>query len=820
VHGVEQVPGEAEERVCEARENEARFRDLVQVTSDVIWEVDAHGVYTYVSPQIRSLLGYEPEDLIGKKTPVDLLPPEDQPHFAAEFHTIRKERRPIRFFETVNLRKDGRPVFLETSAVPFFDAKGKLAGYRGMGRDVTARKQAEKAQRLLAEASRVLVSSLEVDAMLDAVAHLVVPAFADWCVVDVPGEGESPRAVTVAPARRRHRAAYQLQQAPLPECSRSEVCRRVMAEGRSVLLPEVCPGPQEALARDAWQAGLIPVPCPRSLMIVPLAARGKVLGIGSFAITREHRRYTQDDLSLAEELARRAALAIDNARIHKLMQQARSDAERRVAEMDSVLAAIRDGIVIYSPDGQLVRMNTAAEREQGLTPAQRQLPFMERVRLLHFETVDGRPVPPEDLPMARALRGEAVSSAMLVVRRPGAERPAWLAVSAAPILTADGQYLGAVATFTDITPLRDLEEERGRLLAEAQRRAAELDAILSSIGDALMIFDRAGELIRLNERAMEILHVSPRYAGTPVREGWQYLHAQTPSGRPISPEEIPTWRALQGETVRDLTLVLHPGQGEERWASGSAAPIRTPEGQVTGAVVTFTDITPLHQLQEQLEDLLRAVSHDLRNPLSAVLGQAQILERRLGKEGLPQEQKGAETIAAAARRMDIMIQDLVDTARSESGQIRLERQPIDLRAFALDLKQRLAPSLETGRVVIEAPEGLPLVWADPARLERILTNLWSNALKYSAPGTPVTMSAFQSDDEVITTVKDLGPGIPAEDLPHLFERYFRARATEAREGLGLGLYITRKLVEAHGGHIWVKSEVGRGSTFSFSLPLA
>ena len=150
-------------------------------------------------------------------------------------------------------------------------------------------------------------------------------------------------------------------------------------------------------------------------------------------------------------------------------------------------------------------------------------------------------------------------------------------------------------------------------------------------------------------------------------------------------------------------------------------------------------------------------------------------------------------------------------------------------AFALQLKKRLATSLDTARIEIEigecpSPDGSPVscqVWADPARLERILTNLWSNALKYSAPGSPVTVTAARRNAEVVTSVTDRGRGIPPEDVPRLFQRYFRTeRAKEAREGLGLGLYITRRLVEAHGGRIWVESEVGRGSTFSFSLPVA
>jgi len=267
--------------------------------------------------------------------------------------------------------------------------------------------------------------------------------------------------------------------------------------------------------------------------------------------------------------------------------------------------------------------------------------------------------------------------------------------------------------------------------------------------------------------------------------------------------------------------VLHRPDGQAVWMLVSAAPIRTSDGMLRGAVAAFRDITAQHELEEQREDILRAISHDLRSPLSAILGQAQLLDRLLQKADLERARTSAEAIAVSAQRMNAMIQDLVDAARLESGQLRLNLQAVDLSAFLSDLLRRLEPTLETARVRVDLPEGLPPVSADPNRLERILTNLLSNALKYSPPGTEVRVTAEPRDGEVVTSISDQGPGIPPEELPRLFRRYARTAVGEARrDGLGLGLYITRKLVEAHGGRIWVQSQVGVGSTFSFSLPIA
>ncbi len=359
---------------------------------------------------------------------------------------------------------------------------------------------------------------------------------------------------------------------------------------------------------------------------------------------------------------------------------------------------------------------------------------------------------------------------------------------------------------------------------ELQREIARLDATFGAIPDALILCDPEGLVLRTNQAAERLLGVDER--GQTTRERLQAVQAFTAEGAPypIVPSLIEP--ALRGETVSPVALRVIRPDGRTAWVAASAAPIYQ-DARMTGSVAVFTDISAvrevraLRELERQREDLLRAVSHDLRNPLSAVLGQAQLAERRLERAEPDEARRGLQSIIAAARRMDVMIQDLVDAARAEAGLIRLDRRAVRMRDFALGLRERLSPALDVDRIDVEVPEDLPEVWADPARLERILTNLWSNALKYSAPGTRVTVSARTEDGWVVTSVTDRGPGIPPEELARLFERYFRGAAGRERgEGVGLGLYITRRLVEAHGGRIWVESQVGVGSTFSFSLPVA
>ncbi len=368
--------------------------------------------------------------------------------------------------------------------------------------------------------------------------------------------------------------------------------------------------------------------------------------------------------------------------------------------------------------------------------------------------------------------------------------------------------------------LSNLREQQ--LAVEADHRASELETVISSIADGVIIYDRHGTILRINETAERILGYPHEELDMPLRERFALMRVETEDGNPFPVESAPIRLALRGETLQGRVMIFHPPEGEANWASVTAAPMWDAKGEIQGAVATVTDITHMHQLQQEREDILSTVSHDLRTPLTVILGQAQLLIRSIRKGQLGGfEERSAEAIVSGARRMNSMIQDLVDSARMESGQLRLHRDALDLGPLLRTLLEQLDGVLEVDRIRVEAPAELPPVLADGDRLERILTNLLSNALKYSPTRSPVTVSLTVGNDEVITSVSDRGQGIPPEELPQLFQRYRRMRqAQEHRDGLGLGLYIARRLVEAHGGRMWVESQVGKGSIFSFSLPLA
>jgi len=216
------------------------------------------------------------------------------------------------------------------------------------------------------------------------------------------------------------------------------------------------------------------------------------------------------------------------------------------------------------------------------------------------------------------------------------------------------------------------------------------------------------------------------------------------------------------------------------------------------------------------------VSHDLRSPLATILLRATALEHGLASGPADARARGAvDAMRRAAQRMSRLIEDLLDAARIEAeGRLPLRRsrqEPSALLAEAVDamLPQAAAKSLRVARRV--EPD-LPALECDAGRILQVLSNLLGNALKFTPPGGAITVGAGRRGDEVVCFVADSGPGIPGEALPHLFDRFWRGDRT-SREGAGLGLYISRGIVEAHGGRIWVHSS-GAGTQFFFALPAA
>ncbi len=432
---------------------------------------------------------------------------------------------------------------------------------------------------------------------------------------------------------------------------------------------------------------------------------------------------------------------------------------------------------------------------------------------------DGQPFTlDEHSPILRALAGEVLSNLEVVAHLPDGRRLNVLA-SVAPMRRPDGGITGAVIAMLDVTVERQAQAERERLLAEVQTARANLQTVLNRLPDGVLVIDPSLHITLCNEPARA--RIGRDVTGEPVQRLWRELHFASGDGRPFPPGETPVERALRGETVVGVEVSLEFAGGKHVDALDSAAPLYNPDGTVREVAMVFTDITPLKELDRAKDQFISVAAHELRTPLTALKGHAQILLRRAERAGWAEpDRQSLHTIDNQVDRLNDLIERLLDVSRIRLGRLKLSREPTDVVALARQVARELQVTTDRHRITVQADEPELVGNWDPAALRQVLTNLVGNAIRYADPG-PIEVRISRDDGWAMVSVTDHGPGIPPAQQAQIFEA-FRLGGAEERPkggGLGLGLYISRGIVQAHGGQIWLQSQVGVGSTFAFSLPL-
>jgi PAS domain S-box-containing protein len=366
--------------------------------------------------------------------------------------------------------------------------------------------------------------------------------------------------------------------------------------------------------------------------------------------------------------------------------------------------------------------------------------------------------------------------------------------------------------------LRIVRDETARH-AEAEDRASAMHwlRILTEACPVALLMLEEGDGNRLwaNRRAAEMLGESHEELQIdPNRQRLCYV-----DGRVVPFEDRPLRRALRGETFAESQeFVVRRPDGSTLPILGCAAPVLDDEGRIVGAVAGFDDISAIKRVEHRRKQWTAVVAHELRQPLSAIVTSiGRLVSIRGDEERL---RRATDLIARNALRLDRMIQDLLDVASIECGKLQVEARPIDMEVHVRAAADRAAAAAAQRHVLVRTHDRpLPPLRADPDRLDQILDNLLSNALRYGEARSDVTVDIDRAPLGVAVAVTNRGPGITAERLPQLFQPFQReVSATRARESVGLGLYITKALVEAQGGHIEVTSSPGAETTFRFVLP--
>jgi PAS domain S-box-containing protein len=472
-----------------------------------------------------------------------------------------------------------------------------------------------------------------------------------------------------------------------------------------------------------------------------------------------------------------------------------------------ILDDLDEGVVVADTNGRLVLFNPKAEDILGMGPVGSG-PEGWPSRFVCFLPDAVTPYPLEDLPLARALRGEPVDEAEIFIRNPRRPDGLWLITTARPIRDQAGQLRGAVVVFRDLT-------ERRRAVEAMESSEARKAAVLASIAEGVAITDPAGLVTLVNPALAAMAGVSlDEVRGRPVSEAFPIFDAKC---RPMCGAEDFLTRAIQTRQVvtnHGYAHTLRTSGGSRIPVALTAAPVLDESGTLLGGVQTIRDVS--HGDVDQLNStLVSTVSHELRTPLAIIVGYSEILLNREVDEAKRRE--GLERINGSAKRLSRLIDSLLSVSKIESGRLVVRPKPLDL---ATVVEEVVTPIARQRDVVVGIPNDLPPVLADRDMLVQILTNLVTNAVKYSE--SEVTVTATADGEAISVTVADQGVGMSEPELLQLFGRFFRSERAEVRkvEGNGLGLFITKNLVELLGGEIRVDSVLDEGTRFQIRLPQA
>ena len=481
---------------------------------------------------------------------------------------------------------------------------------------------------------------------------------------------------------------------------------------------------------------------------------------------------------------------------------------------DRILETSPIGIAVVNPDLTTARAN---ERMASLLdlPTDDKAMYTTAQRDMYDE--DGRLLPPEERPVARVFEtGEPVTNQEVRLEREDGS-PLWLSITAKPITDEEGEPVQVVETATDVTDLRELADRRRR---ELEEREKELAAVRLAV-NLLETSDQSTDEL-LAEFATKVPQFFQYPELTDARVSVGGNAAATEDFEPRERRITATTSTADGTPIEIDVVLADP------WGESGADPVAfiDEERELIDTLATLLKfsfdreefVEELRASNERLEQFAYAASHDLQEPLRMVSSYLQLLERRYADELDEDAEEFIGFAVDGAERMRGMIDGLLEYSRIETEGDPFE--PTDLDAVLEDVREDLRLSIAEQDTEVTAGS-LPTVEGDPSQLRQVFQNLLENAIEYSGDGPPrVHVTAEREDDRWLVSVSDDGIGIDPDDAERIFEVFQRLHTQDESLGTGIGLALCERIVERHGGEIWVDSEPGEGSTFSFTLPAA
>jgi len=613
----------------------------------------------------------------------------------------------------------------------------------------------------------------------------------------------------------------------------------------------------------------------KSLLVVPLMVGDKVFGTLSLD-SSEVDAFAPDDERLLATLASQAAIAVENAQLYEEIRRFNLELEQRIQErtrelaeekerMEALYAIARELSASLDIDKVLERALTkvceAVGAQQGsvLLLDRASDTLTRRITLGRGKPLlqDGEVTP---FKAGAGLAGWVMEHVQPVVlgdvTRDERWLPDWLeetetrSLIAAPLAVEGGDVYGVlmvsdsqvdyfteahlklvlaaasqVATAFNNATLYQYVSEQSALLGQAlrsqQEETSKSEAILQSIADGVIVNDAHGVILLVNTAAERILGQSAESVlGQDVRTAFEVF---SPGGREEALTGIESLMASAVSTDIKAQTAQTMLETTNRIVSAHLAPVVAQGDEFLGIVTVFRDITKETEADRTKRKFITGISHELRTPMTPIKGYTDLLHKGLAGDINEEQRQFLFTIKSNADRLTALINDLIDLAQLEEGPGKLDLKPLQIEEIireAVDLWRQ--PIEEKGlSLEVDVAEGLPEVRGDRERIAQILANLLSNAYQYTLPGGRIALSVSSGQDVLQVDVTDTGIGIAPEDQAKVFDRFYRADdpvVQQESDGAGLGLALARMFVEMHGGRVWLDSELGKGSTFSFTLP--
>ena len=485
------------------------------------------------------------------------------------------------------------------------------------------------------------------------------------------------------------------------------------------------------------------------------------------------------------------------------------------AEWQTTFDSIWDGVLILDLDGRIRRLNRAARSLLGSTA--HDATGCRLRELIDLADLDDP---------ALTTSSERVSIEATTGSR-------WLRIAFDPLAAPHERRTGTVVTVSDITEQKRTDlalaaalrqqhkaaEDLARASAAEQAYRQLLEAVVNEMPVGVIVADvPSGHLVLANAEIKRILRPEAIDAGAALVPG-RAIH---PDGRAFQPEEWPLARsAAEGETIRDEELEIEREDGPSATVSVSSMPIRADDGTIVAAVATVNDITRRREAEHLRDAFIGVLSHELRTPITSIFGGSKLLLRDAPEVDPDVHREILEDLAAESERLNRMVENLLVLARVERGVPLGGQEPILLQRLLPRIVAEEAKQWPNLTLRLDVPDEVPTVSGEESYVDQVLRNLISNAGKYGPGAGTVTIQVDvpEGDQEARVLVLDEGEGILDDEAARLFDLFFRSSAVANKTaGSGIGLFVSRNLVEGMGGRMWAKARSGGGSEFGFSLP--